>query len=483
MGKSPSALKNQYDAIVVGSGPNGLAAAITLAQERLSVLLVEGRAEPGGGVKSEELTLPGYIHDTCSAIHPLALASPFFQSLDLGAWGLKWIQPDLPLAHPLDRGEAACLHRSLDLSAQGFGPDEDRYRSTMKLFAQNSGSLIAEILQPIPHWPNHPGLLAEFGLVALQSAHRYSCRYFEQTTTRALFAGMAAHSFLSLRQTASAATGLVLNVLAHSVGWPLPGGGSGKITEALSQYFQTLGGTIQTGYWVRNIDELPKARAMLFDVSPRQLLAIAGNRFPTRYRDALTRYQYGPGVFKADYALSSPIPWTNPFCHRAGTVHVGGTLEEITASEEEVTRGVHPEKPLVLVTQPSRFDSSRAPEGKQTAWAYCHVPAGSTFDMAERIENQIERFAPGFRDCVLKRTTRTCQDLEASNPNLVGGDINGGLANLKQLIIRPILSTNPYRTPLKGVYLCSASTPPGGGVHGMCGYNAARQALKAIFEI
>jgi phytoene dehydrogenase-like protein len=476
-------LKTQYDAIVVGSGPNGLAAAITLAKARLSVLLVEGRKEPGGGVRSEELTLPGFIHDTCSAIHPLALASPFFQSLDLEALGLEWIQPDLPLAHPLDHGAAACLHRSLDLSAQGFGPDQDRYQSSMKLFVPNSGLLIAEILQPIPHWPGHPGLLLEFGILALQSAQRYSCRYFEQPATRALFAGMAAHSFLSLRQPASAATGLVLNILAHSVGWPLPRGGSGKIAEALSRRFQALGGTIQTNCLVTNIDELPKARAILFDVSPRQLLSIAGHHFPKRYRDALARYQYGPGVFKADYALSSPIPWSNPDCHKAGTIHVGGTLDEIMASEEDVTQGIHPQKPFVLVAQPSRFDSSRAPAGKHTAWAYCHVPPGSTFDMAERMENQIERFAPGFRDCVLKRTTRTCRDLESFNPNLVGGDINGGRANLKQLVIRPILSSNPYRTPFKGVYLCSASTPPGGGVHGMCGFNAARHALRAIFKI
>jgi phytoene dehydrogenase-like protein len=292
---------------------------------------------------------------------------------------------------------------------------------------------------------------------------------------------MAAHSFLSLRQPASAATGLILNILAHSVGWPLPCGGSGKITEALSKYFQALGGTIQTNNYVTNIDELPKARAILFDVSPRQLLSIAGHRFPERYREALTRYQYGPGVFKADYALSSPIPWSNPDCHRAGTIHVGGTLEEITASEEDVIGGTHPQKPFVLVAQPSRFDASRAPAGRHTAWAYCHVPAGSTFDMAERMEKQIERFAPGFRDCILKKTTKTCRDLEASNPNLVGGDINGGRANLKQLLIRPVLSSNPYKTPLKGVYLCSASTPPGGGVHGMCGSNAARHALRAIF--
>lgn len=474
---------NQYDAIVVGSGPNGLAAAITLAKERLSVLLVEGRNELGGGIRSEELTLPGFLHDTCSAIHPLAVGSPFFQSVRLEAFGLEWMHPDLPLAHPLDNGQAVSLHRAVELTASGLGADGARYEKLMGPLAKNSELLVPEFLRPMLRVPRHPVLMAKFGLLGLQSAHGYCERYFKQPSARALFAGMAAHSFLSLREPASAAMGLVLNMLAHSVGWPLPRGGSGQVTAALAKCFQAAGGKIQTGCFIKDINDLPKARAIFFDVSPRQLLSIAGHRLPKRYCEALARFRYGPGVFKVDYALSAPIPWANKDCQRAGTVHVGGTLEEIAASEEAVCGGKHPDKPFVLVTQSSRFDKSRAPAGQHTAWAYCHVPNGSTVDMANRIEAQIERFAPGFRDCILKRATRTCQELELYNPNCVGGDINGGRANLKQLVARPIFSNVPYKTPLDGVYLCSASTPPGGGVHGMCGYNAAKYALKSVFRI
>jgi phytoene dehydrogenase-like protein len=473
-------MKNEYDAIVVGSGPNGLAAGITLAHEGLSILLIEGNDQLGGGVRSGELTLPGFTHDVCSSIYPFAQASPFFQSLDLSTYGLEWIQPDLPVAHPLDDGQAACLHRPLDLAAKELGSDGEHYRSLLDPLVQNSALLLPELLQPMLHLPKHPVLLAKFGILAVQSAHGYCSRQFQEPANQALFAGLAAHSFLSLRQAGSTAIGLVLNILAHAAGWPLPRGGAGKVSEALAKCFQAAGGTIQTGCPVRNIAELPEARAILFDVSPRQLLSIAGGRFPQRYCDAMVRFRNGPGVFKVDYALRAPIPWSNQDCHRAGTVHVGGTLAEITAAEEEVSRGSHPERPFVLVTQPSRFDASRAPAGQHTAWAYCHVPAASTVDMAERIARQIERFAPGFRDCILKQATRTCRDLEASNPNLVGGDINGGRANLKQLLARPVLSRNPYQTPLAGVYLCSASTPPGGGVHGMCGYHAAREALKTF---
>jgi phytoene dehydrogenase-like protein len=476
-------LRNQYDAIVVGSGPNGLAAAITLASERLTVLLIEGRGEVGGGLRSEASTLPGFLHDACSAIHPLALASPFFQSLNLGRFDLEWIHPDLPLAHPLDHGQAAWLEHSLEATAIALGADGRAYQKLLQGFVENSPALVPEILKPLLHLPKHPALLAEFGMLALQSAHGLSGRHFANPPARALFAGLAAHSFLSLRQPASAAIGLVLNILAHSVGWPMPRGGAGRLSSALAQCFQALGGEIELNHSVGNLDELPQTKAVLLDVSPRRLLAIAGHRLPRRFAAALDRYQYGPGVFKADYALSAPIPWSNPACDRAGTVHVGGTLEEITASENAVARGGHPEKPFVLVTQPTRFDPSRAPAGKHIAWAYCHVPAASTVDMTDRIEAQIERFAPGFRDCILKRATKTTHDLELANPNLVGGDINGGRSNLKQLLIRPILSSVPYQTPLQGVYLCSASTPPGGGVHGMCGYNAARHTLQTIFKI
>jgi phytoene dehydrogenase-like protein len=474
-------LKTDYDAIVVGSGPNGLAAAITLARQRLSVLLVEGSPEIGGGMRSAALTLPGFVHDVCSSIFPMAAASPFFQSLDLNACGLDWIHPDLPLAHPLDQGEAGCVHRSLEETANGLGADRASYLATLEPLVRNSDALMAELLGPLLHWPKHPLLLAKFGLLALPSAWRHCHRHFTSPTARALFAGVAAHSFLSLRKPVSAAMGLVLNVAAHSAGWPMPRGGSGRIAEALAKCFQGYGGAIQTNWLVKDIGELPRARAYLFDVSPRHLLALAGRRFPKRYRDALDRYQYGPGVFKIDYALSSPIPWQNAACARAGTIHLGGTLEEITASEDAVTRGRLPDKPFVLLAQHSRFDPSRAPQGKHTAWAYCHVPAASAADMTDRIEAQIERFAPGFRDCVLHRAVKTCRDLESANPNLIGGDINGGRANLKQLLRRPVFSANPYQTPVPGIYLCSASTPPGGGVHGMCGHHAALHALKDLF--
>jgi phytoene dehydrogenase-like protein len=471
---------NRYDAIVVGAGPNGLAAAITLARARLSVLLVEGRNEPGGGVRSEALTLPGFVHDTCSAIYPLALASPFFKSLELGALGLEWIEPELPLVHPLDGGEASCLYRSVELTAAGLGLDGARYGQVMTPLVEQADWLLPEVLQPLLHWPAQPVPLARFGMLALQSAQGYARRHFREPSGRALFAGLAAHSFLSLRERATAATGLILNLLAHSVGWPLPRGGAGRLSAALCQHFEALGGVVQTGRTISHLDELPKAKAILFDVAPRHLLGIARGRFPKWYDAALERFKHGAGVFKVDYALRAPIPWTHPACRRAGTVHVCGTWEEVATAEDEVSRGIHPARPFVLVAQPSRFDASRAPAGMHTAWAYCHVPGGSTFNMTERMERQIERFAPGFRDCILSRAIRTCQDLELFNPNYIGGDINGGRGNLWQMLARPILSRVPYQTPLAGVYLCSASTPPGGGVHGMCGYNAARAALRQL---
>lgn len=471
-----------FDAIVVGSGPNGLAAAITLARQRLSVLLIEGKNEVGGAVRSQELTLPGFLHDTCSAIYPLALASPFFQSLDLRASGLEWVHPSLPLTHPLDHGQAAILDRSPDVTAGGLGPDREPYLRTLGRLARHADQILPGALQPLLRLPGHPWQMSKFGWLALQSADGFCRSHFAAPAARALFAGLAAHSFLSLRAPGSAAIGLILNVLAHTVGWPLPRGGAGRLSAALGRHFQSLGGTIETNRWVKNIDDLPAARAILFDVTPRQLLSLAAHRFPPRYCAALGRFRYGPGVFKVDYALNARIPWKNSECQRAGTVHVGGALEEITVAEEEVAHGRLPDRPFVLVTQPTLFDPSRAPAGRHIAWAYCHVPNGSPFDMTERLENQIERFAPGFRDCILARSAQTCRDLEAANPNLIGGDINGGRADLKQMLIRPVLSPAPYATPAHGIYLCSASTPPGGGVHGMAGYHAARHALRAIFH-
>jgi phytoene dehydrogenase-like protein len=464
---------NAYDAIVVGSGPNGLAAAITLAREGLSVLVLEANDTPGGGARTEALTLPGFLHDTCSSIFPMAVASPFFRSLNLD---VDWIQPEIAVAHPLEKDRAAWLTRSLDSSP------EPAYRRLMEPLVANWEPLTAEILQPMLHFPKHPIMLSQLGLPALRSAESLARSVFKSEETQALFAGLAAHSFLRLDETASAAIGLVLAMTVHAVGWPMPRGGAGQITNALVSTLEKLGGKIETGRRVHNLDELPPTRAILCDVSPRQLLALAGNRLPDRYAAVLTRFHPGPGVFKIDYALNAPIPWSAPACRKAGTVHVGGSFDEIHLSEAEVAAGKTPEHPFVLVAQHSSFDNTRASAGKHTAWAYCHVPNGSDADMTTHIEAQIERFAPGFRDCILARTAQNCRALEQKNANLIGGDISGGLNNLWQMIARPILSPHSYRTPVKGLYLCSASTPPGGGVHGMCGFNAAKDALREVFR-
>ncbi len=471
-----------YDAVVVGSGPNGLAAAVRLAQEKLSVLVLEAAPTIGGGVRSAEMTLPGFTHDICSAIHPLGVGSPFFRQLPLEKHSLHWIQPDLPLAHPLPDGTAAVLSRSVDQTAAAFGPDAKAYRQLFDRFSSQWDHLAREILRPFLHWPSHPWLLARFGLKGLQSASGLIKSHFSQETARALFAGLAAHSFLPLEQRPSAAFGLILGMLGHGVGWPLPKGGSQRIADALASVLRSLGGEIKTGMKIEHADQLPLARATLFDVTPRQLLLILGDRLPSSYREKLQKFRYGPGVFKVDFALGSPIPWQAQACARAGTVHVCGTWAEVARSETEIAEGKAPQQPFVLLAQPSVFDPTRAPAGEHTAWAYCHVPHGSTFDMSERIEKQIERFAPGFRDCVLGRHCMNTAHLEQHNANLVGGDINGGLADLRQLIARPVLNRNPYKTPLPGIYLCSSSTPPGGGVHGMCGFNAAETALRDVFR-
>ena len=466
-----------YDAVVVGSGPNGLAAAVRLAQAKLSVLVLEANADVGGGTRSAGLTLPGFVHDICSAIHPLGLGSPFFRQLPLEKYGLHWVQPDIPLAHPLDGGRAAVLLRSLADTAAGLGQDRDAYQRLMGGLVANWDILATEFLQPMLHWPRHPVALGRFGWFALRSASGLAGTWFADEPARALFAGLSAHSLLPLEQAASAAFGLVLGMFGHAVGWPLPRGGSQQVANALAAHLRTLGGEIVTNSRVEHLDQLPLARVTLLDVTPRQLLAIAGEKLPSSYRQRLERFRYGPGVFKVDYALSSPIPWKATACARAGTVHVGGTLEQIAQSERVVSEGKLPENPFVLLAQPSMFDPSRAPAGKHTAWAYCHVPNGSSEDMTGRIEQQIERFAPGFRECILARHTANCADLQNHNSNLVGGDINGGSAELRQLLARPVFSPHPYRTPLPGLYLCSASTPPGGGVHGMCGFHAAETAL------
>src|ERR1044071_1703404 len=474
--------KFSYDAIVVGSGPNGLAAAIRLAQERSSVLVLEANDSIGGGARTAELTLPGFLHDVCSAIHPLAIGSPFFRRLPLEQYGLKWIQPDFPLAHPLDDGTAVVLKRSVSATAQGLGADRTNYEKLMAPMVSNWENLAVEFLQPLVHFPRHPLQLARFGQRALRSATTLARNWFAAQPARALFAGLAAHSFLPLEQIPSAAFGLVLGLFGHSVGWPLPRGGAQQLANALAAHLRILGGEIQPGQTVDNIAQLPPARAILLYLTPPQPLRLSASRLPASYRRRLEQYRYGPGVYKVDYALSAPIPWKAEQCSLAGTVHLGGTIDEVAAAEREVANGRPPEKPFVLLTQPTLFDKNRAPNGKHIVWAYCHVPNSSSFEMVERIENQIERFAPGFRDCVLARHTKGCADLEKNNANLVGGDINGGAADLWQLLARPVFNLTPYRTAIPGIYLCSSSTPPGGGVHGMCGFHAAEAAIRDCFR-
>lgn len=474
-------MATKYDAVVVGAGPNGLAAAVRLAQEGLGVLLVEANDTIGGGARSAELTRPGVIHDLCSGIYPMAAGSPFLRSLPLDQHGLEWVHPDLPLAHPFDGGRAAVLSRSLDETCAALGVDAAGYRSLFEPLVVRYDDLARNVLRPLLRIPDRPLLMARFGLHALQPASGLSRRTFGTEEARGLFAGLAAHSMLPMEAISSSAIGLVLGAAGHAVGWPMPRGGAQRISDALGSLFRALGGEIETGQRVETLEELPEARAVLLDVTSRQLMHLAGKRLSAAYRRWLQRVRYGPGVFKIDYLLSEPVPWTAAACSRAGTVHLGGSLEEIAASERAVAGGKHPGRPYVLLAEHSRFDDTRAPAGLHTLWAYCHVPHGSTVDMRDRIEDQIERFAPGFRDCVLERHSMNCVDLERRNANLVGGDVNGGSAMLTQLLARPVPTPVPYRTPLEGVYLCSSSTPPSGGVHGMCGYHAAEAVLHDRF--
>jgi phytoene dehydrogenase-like protein len=436
------------------------------------VLLLEGEETPGGGCRSEELTLPGFVHDTCSTVHALALASPFLRTLPLDL-----VHPEAPLAHPLDDGSAVVLHRSVDVTARGLGPDERAYRRLFDPLVRDSDALFREILGPLRP-PRHPLVLARFGLGGIRSARALARSRFEGDRARALLAGCCAHSFLSLRAPVSGAFGIVLAVGAHAVGWPVARGGSQRLTEALVAELESAGGRVETGRRVDSLDELGDASPVLLDLTPRQLLGVAGARLPGSYRRRLSRFRYGPGVFKLDWALDGPIPWTAPDAARAGTVHLGGTLDEIAASEEAAVSGRHHDRPFVLLVQPSLFDPTRAPEGKHTAWAYCHVPSGSTRDMTDAIEAQVERFAPGFRDLVAARSAMDSAEVERRNPNYVGGDIIGGVQDLRQLYTRPVARPVPYSTPVPGLFICSSSTPPGGGVHGMCGYWAARAALR-----
>lgn len=471
--------RHSYDAVIVGSGPNGLSAAIVLAQAGLSVLVLEQQPTIGGGARSAELTLPGFMHDVCSAVHPMGVAMPFFKSLPLQKHGLRWIDLPAAMAHPFDDGPSAVLRSSIEETSATLGVDARAYDALVRPITEHWEEIRDDALAPV-HPPRHPITTGRFGLSALRSAESLAKSRFDGELARGFFAGLCTHTIMPLTRTATSSIGLVLAAVAHRTGWPIPVGGSQSISNALASYLRALGGEIVTDSPVSSLRDIPDAKTIMLDVTPRQALAIAGDRFSASYRSALAKYRYGPGVCKVDWALGEPVPWRDPACAAAGTLHLGGTLGELVASEAAPWNGEHAEKPFVLVAQPSVFDPTRTPPGKHTLWGYCHVPNGSDVDVSDRIERQIERFAPGFRDCIMARRVTRASELSLGNANLVGGDIGAGANTLRQLLFRPALRANPYATSVEGLYLCSASTPPGGGVHGMCGVFAATSALAAL---
>lgn len=471
-----------FDAIIVGSGPNGLSAGILLAQHGLTVKIIEAKETIGGGTRTQELTEVGFLHDVCSAVHPTALGSPFLRTLPLADYGLEWIHPDFPVAHPLEDSEAFVVRKSFQETIDRLGKDAKSYKNLYSDFIGNWDEFSHDLFGTL-RIPNNALKLARFGWYGMFPAKILAKSLFKSPVLRAYFAGMAAHSIVPLEKAFTASFGLVLGTSVHSVGWPIAKGGSASITSAMAKYFKSLGGVIETGNLISDFADLPPSKTVLFDLTPHQIARIAEKELPSNFKKRLLKYEYGPGAFKMDFALSEPVPWLNQECKKAGTLHLGGSMEEIAFSERETWKGNHPEKPYVLVSQPSIFDETRAPKGKHTLWAYCHVPNGSEKDCSKEIINQIERYAPGFKDIIISKSTMTATQFEEYNPNYIGGDINGGAQFFRQLFARPVLKWDPYKLPAKGLYICSSSTPPGGGVHGMCGYHAAKSVLKNEFGI
>lgn len=470
----------KFDAVIIGSGPNGLAAGIKLAENDLKVLIIEAKETIGGGTRSGELTLPGFNHDYCSGVHPAGELSPFFKSLPLEKYGLEWLHPEFSVAHPLDGEPAVILKKSITETARDLGEDAVAWEKIFIPFVNNSEQLFKDTFGPLTI-PENPLLLAKFGLKGVQSARSFAEKNFKGERAKALFAGCAGHSILPMEKTLSAAIGLMFVIQGHATNWPVVKGGSVNLTNALAGYFKDLGGEIRTSQKIQKFEELPEAKTYLFDTDPLQLATIAKNKLPENYIKRLQKYRFGPGVFKVDWALSESIPWHDPNCKKASTVHIGGTLDEISISESNMWNGIHNEKPYIILCQQSEIDKSRAPSGQHTGYAYCHVPNGSIRDMTEIIENQVERFAPGFKDIILKKHTTNTQQFQNYNANYYGGAITGGVADLQQIFTRPVARLDPYSTPNSKIFICSASTPPGGGVHGMCGYHAARSVLKKNF--